>query len=55
VLEAERYFVILKDPPPLNDSDQDYNDGDDQQDMNEITHRIAAQLNGALVSFNTDL
>jgi hypothetical protein len=41
VLEAEVYFVILKGPPPLNDSDQDYNDGDDQQDMNEITHRIA--------------
>jgi len=25
----------------LNDSDQYHNDGDDQQDMNEITHRIA--------------
>jgi len=32
---------MLNRSPPLNNSDQYDNDGDDQQDMNEITHRIA--------------
>ena len=31
----------LKGPPPLNDSDQHDDNGNDQQDMNKITHRIA--------------
>jgi len=32
---------LLNGPPPLNDSDQHDDNGDDQQDMNKVTHRIA--------------
>jgi hypothetical protein len=40
-----RYFTVvchyLKGPPSLNDSDQHNDNGNDQQDMNKITYRIA--------------
>jgi len=32
---------MLNGPPPLNDSDQYDDDGNNQQDVNKITHRIA--------------
>jgi hypothetical protein len=34
-------YGFLNGSPPLNDSDQHNNDGDDKQDMDKITHRIA--------------